>query len=342
MRKQSSFVPAALAAAVSLVVASASLAAGPSARLAPTPQGPVGPVEGFEDQSLAIPLALKPGQLSLLTAPANGNVVLSGDPARYLPNANFSGDDSFTVRDHKGNTQAFNVRIRPVNDAPRFTAGNDLGHLAATRGEFTVPGWATGISVGPADEQLTQALQFEVSEPAETSEVIRDAWVDADGTLHYVLTGAAGIGTRLVQAVDSGGGDNASKQHLLRIGVGLETDLSIKRGAAFWDEISPWARYQLIVTNNGPRAVTAAQVAEVFESGGEQYLWSCAGFDGGRCSVEAGEGPVDTLVSLKVGGVVVFDVRSRDPLTPPGKRVSFVVPDATMVDINPANNALED
>lgn len=340
MRTKSSFSRAALAAAVSLLVSSSSFAASFGARPVPAPLVPAGALEGFEDQSVALPIALKPGQLSVDTAPANGTVQLDGEFPRYLPSADFSGTDSFVVKDHKGNTQTFNVTIHPVNDAPSFTGGNDLGHLSGTPGEFVVPGWASAVSAGPADEQLSQTLRFELTEDAENSEVIRSAWIDVDGTLHYVLTGAPGVGQRTVRLIDSGGGEDTSKAHVLRIGVGMETDLAIRREPAS-DSVYPWASYRLVVSNNGPMAVTAAQVAEIFASGGEPYRWSCAGYDGGHCGADAGAGPIDATVSLKVGGVVVFDVQSRDPLVQPGKYLAFVVPDPTMVDVNPSNNEVE-
>lgn len=62
---------------------------------------------------------------STLSAPANGTVTYVGTTATYVPNTNFSGQDSFTYTLNDGaggtSTATVNITVFPVNDNPRVT-----------------------------------------------------------------------------------------------------------------------------------------------------------------------------------------------------------------------------
>ena len=64
------------------------------------------------------------------------------------------GDDLTTA------VQTFTITVTAVNDAPGFTAGAEPDRGRGQRRQ-TVPGWATGMSAGPADE-IAQALTFSI------------------------------------------------------------------------------------------------------------------------------------------------------------------------------------
>jgi len=101
---------------------------------------------------------------------------------------------------------AFTITIDPVNDAPRFTAGGDQTAISLL-GAQSVPGWATGISSGPANES-TQSVTFTVTTDNPGLFAVQPT-VSADGTLTYTpKLVAVGVATVTVRAVDTGGNAN--------------------------------------------------------------------------------------------------------------------------------------
>lgn len=83
----------------------------------------------------------------------------------YTPNADYFGLDSFTFTVDDGIAMSapatVDLTIDPVNDVPSFTAGPDQ-QIDKDIGPQTVPGWATAISAGPANES-GQVLTFIVT-----------------------------------------------------------------------------------------------------------------------------------------------------------------------------------
>ena len=134
----------------------------------------------------------------------------------YTPAADANGVATVTVRavDDGGSADggsdtsspaAFTITIAPVNDAPSFVAGgNQVSLLGASA---TVPGWATGISAGPADE-ASQSVSFSVSVSNPGLFTVQPT-IAPNGTLRYD-TALLGIGTATitVRAVDDGGNAN--------------------------------------------------------------------------------------------------------------------------------------
>jgi MYXO-CTERM domain-containing protein len=62
---------------------------------------------------------------TIATQPVNGTVTITGNVARYTPNANFNGSDTFTFRARDGALDSapasIRVTVTPVNDAPVAT-----------------------------------------------------------------------------------------------------------------------------------------------------------------------------------------------------------------------------
>ena len=153
------------------------------------------------------------GQVSL---GENGNII-------FTPATGFSGQASFeyTVCDNGSPSECsvtiaiVNVTMSPVNDAPSFTAGADQT-VAEDSGPHSFPGWASGISAGPADES-DQQLTFEVTN-TNTGLFSTQPSVAADGTLSYALAadqnGSATVTVRLKDngGIANGGVDESAEQ----------------------------------------------------------------------------------------------------------------------------------
>src|SRR5262249_22864874 len=107
-----------------------------------------------------------PGLFSVAPAvSANGTLTYT-----LAPDANGSAAITIRLHDNGGTAnggvdtsapQTFNINVTPVNDAPSFVAGPDQTVTQDT-GAHTVTGWATGISVGPANE-AGQIVHFNVA-----------------------------------------------------------------------------------------------------------------------------------------------------------------------------------
>lgn len=147
--------------------------------------------------------------VSLGVAPGHGELVLAGDGSfTYTPVANFHGEDvfSYSVSDGRGGVAGASVAItvNPVNDTPGFTKGADQ-LLLEDAGPRTVPGWATAIVAGPADE-ATQALSFHLSADNEALFAALPLIDPATGTLTFTpAVDANGVATVTVTLVDDGG-----------------------------------------------------------------------------------------------------------------------------------------
>jgi hypothetical protein len=95
------------------------------------------------------------------------------------------------------------LSIAPVNDAPSFQGGQDQSTIA-TSGPVTVPGWATAISPGPADE-TGQTVTFEVQVVSGAELFSAAPALAPDGTLTYTPSGGTGMAELSVTLYDSGG-----------------------------------------------------------------------------------------------------------------------------------------
>ena len=126
------------------------------------------------------------------------------------PDANGSATISVQLNDSAGGASSvatFTISIAPVNDAPTFTAGpNQVVNEDA--GAQSVSGWATGVSVGPANES-TQTLTFNITGNSNPALFSAAPAVSPTGVLTYTpAPNASGTATITLVAVDNGGTAN--------------------------------------------------------------------------------------------------------------------------------------
>jgi large repetitive protein len=99
--------------------------------------------------------------------------------------------------------RTFTITVAAVNDAPSFSAGADQTAISIL-GAQTVPGWATAIGAGPADESA-QSVSFAVTNDNSGLFAVQPA-VAPDGTLTYTPQALAlGSAIVTVRALDNGG-----------------------------------------------------------------------------------------------------------------------------------------
>ncbi|HZN69981.1 MAG TPA: Ig-like domain-containing protein [Tepidisphaeraceae bacterium] len=156
----------------------------------------------------------------------------------YTPAPNASGVATVTLRlrDDGGTAnggvdtsepQAFVITVNLVNDAPSFTGG-PTQVVNEDAGTQTVPGWATDITPGPADE-AGQALAFIVTNNNNPLFSVQPAIDAATGTLTYrPAANANGVATVTVVLRDDGGtangGDDTSEPLTFTITVNPVND----------------------------------------------------------------------------------------------------------------------
>jgi len=174
--------------------------------------------------AISVGSANESGQIVDFIVTNNNNALFAVQPAidasgtlTYTPAANANGIALVTVKAHdSGGTtnggvdtsggQTFAITVTPVNDAPSFTKGTDQT-AAEDAGAQAVPGWATAVSAGPADESA-QSIAFIVTNDNTALFSVQPA-VSASGSLTYTLAAHMnGVATVTVKAHDNGGTTN--------------------------------------------------------------------------------------------------------------------------------------
>ncbi len=108
-------------------------------------------------------------------------------------------------------TNAAQITVLPVNDAPTFQHGNDQLHPVDSIGDQSLVGWAHSYDVGPDNEDGLQQISHFVLSVDDPDNILNDAVpvrLEANGDLHYQLNSGEGIAQIQIQAVDSGGTPN--------------------------------------------------------------------------------------------------------------------------------------
>src|SRR5215831_5779389 len=154
----------------------------------------------------------------------NNNALFSAQPSvsasgaltyTLAPNANGAATVGVTAKDTGGTAnggvdasvpQNFTITVNPINDPPSFIKGANQT-ISEDFGPVVVPGWATNISPGPADE-ATQTLIFTVTNDNNGLFSANPA-INPAGVLTYTAgPNANGTATVTVTAKDNGGTAN--------------------------------------------------------------------------------------------------------------------------------------
>jgi CSLREA domain-containing protein len=143
-----------------------------------------------------------------------GPAIDSAGTLSYTPAANANGSATITLvlKDNGGTAnggidtsapQTFVININPVNDAPSFTKGADQTVNEDSGPQF-VPGWASGISVGPNEHG--QVLTFQVTNNTNPSLFSSGPTVNSSGGLSYVPASNANGSASITLVLNDNGG----------------------------------------------------------------------------------------------------------------------------------------
>ncbi len=143
------------------------------------------------------------------------SVVEETGAVTYSPNADYFGNDSFSVAvsDGFGGTDQVTVTVivNPVNDAPTFTIGGNQS-VAEDSGSFKLENWITIMSPGSANEN-EQTLSFTVESNTNAGLFSQGPDIGADGTLTFTTAADAnGAAEVTVSVTDSLGAKSESNQ----------------------------------------------------------------------------------------------------------------------------------
>lgn len=99
--------------------------------------------------------------------------------------------------------------------------------------------------------------------------------------------------------------------------------------------------YTIVVTNNGPIAVTGATVTDVLPATLSSATWTCTASAGSSCAVPGGSGNINTTVNLEVSGTATFSLTAQTASTATGtltNTASVALPNG-VADPSLANNS---
>lgn len=167
------------------------------------------------------------------TAVTNGSTITLVEGAGgldFTPSADLNSDSSsfsFTIKAletggiNPSSSKTATISVTAVNDAPSFTSGNDS--FFEDGGLHQVPGWATGISAGPADE-AGQKLTFNITSNSNPGLFASGPSVDKSGELSYTnKANANGTAVITLTLSDNGGtlngGSNTSAEQTFTISI---------------------------------------------------------------------------------------------------------------------------
>ncbi|MFZ1621920.1 tandem-95 repeat protein [Dokdonella sp.] len=204
--------------------------------------------------------------LNFTVTQTGGSLVFSVPPAisatgnlSFTAAADASGTASFDVvlvdsgsNNNTSAAQTLTITVNAVNDAPSFVKGGDQTVLEDA-GAQSVPGWASAISPGPADES-GQSVSFAITGNTNAALFSAAPAIAANGTLTYTAAANAnGTATISVSLSDNGGtangGSDTSAVQTFVINVTAVNDIpgfSVGADQALFDDagavtVNPWA-----------------------------------------------------------------------------------------------------
>ncbi|HMZ19967.1 MAG TPA: DUF11 domain-containing protein [Blastocatellia bacterium] len=160
---------------------------------------------------------------------------------------------------------------------------------------------------------------------------------NAIGTLANTATIAAPPG-----ATDPNSGNNSATD---TDNVAPTADLRITKTNGT-NSIAPGAQttYTIVVSNDGPSAVTGAMVADTLPATLTNAAWTCTAANGATCGLASGTGSINATVDLPAGGSATFALTARVAANAIGAlaNTATVTAPSGVTDPNNGNNSATD
>jgi len=161
----------------------------------------------FNVTSLPAHGQLSDGATPITSASPASPYVLGASNVRYTPATDYVGPDGFNFRLRDagvvGAVAGVSINVTSVNDAPSATLGANQS-IAEDAGAQSIPGWASNIRPGPANES-GQTVAFTVANDNVALFAAQPS-LDAGGNLFFTpAANASGVATVSVTLKDNGG-----------------------------------------------------------------------------------------------------------------------------------------
>jgi len=271
---------------------------------------------------------------------ATGNYVYMGaavdNEIANQPSSDATGDDINGIDDEDGVTFPTFIHGNTVNISVVTVVSPGLGVLNAWID------WNGDGDFGEANEKVTVPDVF-ISASGTTSipvTVPSDAFTAGPTFARFRLSP---ISSGYPAPYGSSGLASGGEVEDYQIQILSKTDLSITKtdGSGFF---APGANvvYTVVVTNNGPDAVTGATVSDLTPAGTTITSWSAV-FSGGSGNT-SGSGSINELINLSNLGTATYTINVAVPCDYPGNLVNTatVAVPVPVVDPTPANNTATD
>ncbi len=223
-----------------------------------------------------------------------------------------------------------------------FLAAGNVLHYSYV---VTNTGFATLLGpVTVADDKSTDETCPAVNTVGDFDDYL-DAGESITCTATYVVQAAdvtARSVTNLASAAVPGTTSNTASKT-----IKLGTDLAISKSSSPKAYVAGSSlTYTIIVTNNGPSAVTGATVADTLPAAISSFTWTCTTAGAGASCGTTGpvSGDISSLVDLPVGTQAVFTVTGTVPPGTTGtiNNTASVSTPSGIVDVVPGNNSATD
>ncbi len=231
-----------------------------------------------------------------------------------------------------GTTDTYIVTVS--NDGPSTVTGAQVSDLFSS--DMTGVTWSDGITTHTGDLLTTVTLTPGAIVTFMVSGEVDPSTPAGTNTFTNTATVSAPFGVADLNSNNSST-DTDSVAPQFDVGI-TNTDgvTSVTRGE--------FTTYTIVVTNNGPSAVTGEQVTDLFPSDFTDVSWTSVATGGSSVAQASGTGNIQTTVDLAAGGSATFIAIGEIGRSATGtlSNTALVTAPPNVTDSNPANDSATD
>ncbi|WP_198388066.1 DUF7507 domain-containing protein [Sinorhizobium meliloti] len=222
--------------------------------------------------------------------------------------------------------------------APLTIAVSVTGGTATLGSDYTTPSGTTSFNVTiPAGNYERQVFPLGV-------QILDNGGGETDETIEFALTANPASYT-IASTTTCGSPFFTTTTHTIE-GAEPAADLSITKDDG-QSQYTPGGtvNYNIVVSNNGPSAVTGAQISDPLPSGISTATWTCGNALGGAaCGAASGTGAISSTADLPPNSSVTYALSMTVPIGYSGDltNTATVAAPAGLTDVDPSNNSATD